>query len=266
MSDARRNLEKRARNAILQEAFFRWESAINIALMLILTVIFASAVPWWIFVALSVVIEGGIGVITMRNPAINAKAVSTIFERQFQPKNIRSRDLRARTQKALEYLRRIEEAVGQTKEGVLRDRLKRTTEEVVDWVEAIHRLAIRVDRYEQNRLIARDMESVPKNISNLRRRLAEEDDLTVRAQIEKAISDRERQQANLEGLQNTIENAELQLERTLSALGTVYSQLLVLDTKGESSGRAERLQEEISEQVHQLQDLTLAMDEVYTND
>jgi len=261
MSEARRQLEKRARNAILQEAFFRWQSAVNIAGMLVLSVAFPSL--WWLFVALGVVLELVIGISTMRNPAINAKAVATIFQREFQPKQIQSAQLRQKTAKALEYLRRIEESVAQTKEGVLRDRLKRTTEEVVDWVEAIYRLASRVDGYNRNKLIARDMQSVPKMIEDLNQRLAKETDPAMRRQLEQTIADRKRQLANLQALEDTMERAELQLERTLSALGTVYSQLLVLDTKGESAGRAQRLQEEISEQVHQLQDLTSAMDEVY---
>ncbi len=261
MSEVRRKLEKRARNAILQEAFFRWESAINVAAMLILAFVFRQV--WWAFAGLGVAIETAIGVLTMRNPAINAKAVATIFQRDFHPRKLQSKKMRAKTAKALEYLRRIEESVNGAKEGVLRDRLKRTTDEVVDWVEAIYRIAQRLDTYAENRLIARDMISVPKTINQLRRRLAEEDDARVRTQIEKTIADRERQLANLEGLDNTMDSAELQLERTLSALGTVYSQLLMLDTKGESTGRATRLQEEISEQVQQLQDLTAAMDEVY---
>jgi len=261
MSDARRDLEKRARNAILQEAFFRWESAVNVSLMMILAVAMPSV--WWLFVGLGVVLELGIGISTMRNPAINAKAVATIFEREFQPKTLESKAMRQKLNKALDYLTRIEEAVMQSKEGVLKDRLRRTTAEVVDWVEAIHRLAIRIERYQSNKLIAKDMKNVPKIIDKLQVRWAQEDDELVRKQLERTIADRKRQYANLDNLQNTMESAELQLDRTLSALGTVYSQLLMLDAKSESSGRAERLQEEISEQVHQLQDITSAMDEVY---
>ncbi|MFQ5576385.1 MAG: hypothetical protein ACE5G8_05280 [Anaerolineae bacterium] len=264
MSESRRNLEKRAQNAILQEAFFRWESALNLALVMLLAVLVSSW--WWVFLILGLLIEVGIGLATLRNPAINARAVATIFEREFKPQNIRSKELKAKTQKALEYLQRIEEAIAKTEAGVLRDRLKRTTDEVIDWVEAIHHLAGKADAYKQNQLIARDMVSVPKTIDTLRQRLFDEDDPSVRQQIEQTIADKERQLKNLNGLQNTMEKAELQLERTLSALGTVYSQLLLLDTKGESAGRAQRLQAEISEQVHQLQDLSEAMDEVYLED
>lgn len=262
MSEARRNLEKRARNAILQEAFFRWESAANVSLMMILAVAMPSF--WWLFVGLGAVLELGLGISTMRNPAINAKAVANIFEREYKPNALKSKAMRHKLNKALDYLTRIEEAVMQSKDGPLRDRLRRTTTEVVDWVDAIHRLATRIERYQQNNLIAKDMQNVPKIIDKLQARWAQEDDKSVLKQLEQTIADRKRQYANLENLQNTMESAGLQLDRTLSALGTVYSQLLMLDAKGESSGRAERLQEEISEQVHQLQDITAAMDEVYT--
>ena len=81
MSEARKKLEQRARNAILQEAFFRWESAINVAVMMVGAVAFAPF--WWVFLILGVFVELGIGISTMRNPAINAKAVATIFQREF---------------------------------------------------------------------------------------------------------------------------------------------------------------------------------------
>jgi hypothetical protein len=60
-----------------------------------------------------------------------------------------------------------------------------------------------------------------------------------------------------------MENADLQLDSTISSLGTIYSQLLLVDSKDEEGSRISRLQEEISEQVYQLEDLTEAMDDVY---
>lgn len=264
MSEARQELEKRARNAILQEAFFRWESAINLGGALVLAVIFPAF--WWLFLILGGLVEAGIGYSTLRNPALNAKAVATIFERKFEPQALNSADLKQKTFKALEYLQLIEETVGQTKEGLIRDRLKRTAEEVIDWVEQIYHLASRVDKFQQNEITKRDLKSVPETIKGLRRRLVEEDDAIVRRDIEDTISDRERQLATLERLENTMERADLQLDRTLAALGTVYSELQLIGTKRESASRAERLQEQISEQVHQLQDISEAMDEVYLED
>jgi len=60
-----------------------------------------------------------------------------------------------------------------------------------------------------------------------------------------------------------MDKAAYQLDSTISALGTIYSQLLLVDTKEEQGNRINRLQEEISDQVYQLEDLAEAMDEVY---
>lgn len=261
MSEARRQLERRARNAILQEAFFRPRSAILWSLVLIIVTLFPAF--WWLILPLG--LGGWIlnGIETMRNPAINARAVAHIFDRQFKPRKLNSKELSQKAGRSLEYLQQIEEAIHKTREGVLRDRLKRTADEVVDWVEMIYRLAGRIDTYRQDQIIARDMNTVPRTIHQLRRRLAEEDDSSVQEQLRQTIADREQQLANLEKLHNTMESAELQLERTLSALGTVYSQLLMVGSRSETGNRAERLQSEISEQVHQLQDLVEAMEEYH---
>jgi hypothetical protein len=46
-------------------------------------------------------------------------------------------------------------------------------------------------------------------------------------------------------------------------LGTIYSQLLLVGSKDEAGSRVNRLQDEISEQVQRLEDLSEVMDEVY---
>ena len=81
--------------------------------------------------------------------------------------------------------------------------------------------------------------------------------------LERTIADKERQLRTLENLQNSMEKADYQLDSTISSLGTIYSQLLLVGNKDEEGGRISRLQEEISEQVYRLEDLTEAMDEVY---
>lgn len=262
MSQTRRDLEKRARNAILQEAFFRVESAITLALVLILAVIFSPY--WWMFPILGILIEGFIAFRTLRNPKINAKAVAHIFDQEFQPKTIKSRGLRDRLNKAMEYLQQVETAVLQTKEGPMRDRLKRTTDEMIDWVGGVYQLATRLDAYHHDSLIEQDLKSVPQAIKDLRRRLAEADDPRVKRQIEETIRDREEQYTTLQRLDGTMQNAELLIERNLSDMGRVYSQVLLMSSLKETSGQGEDLQGEISERVHELDDLLAAMDEFHS--
>jgi hypothetical protein len=55
----------------------------------------------------------------------------------------------------------------------------------------------------------------------------------------------------------------LRLQHTLTAMGTIYSQLLRVSAKDVDSGRASRLREEVAEEVQGLQDVLDSMDEVY---
>ncbi len=267
-------LERQARRAIFWHALMRWESATIIAFTMIISAFLAllAAVPqqvvpiWWALVAFGIglVIEAIIFISSLTDQEENARVVARLLRTQYEPKRLRSVNLRNQLERALEYQGLIASSVGRTQEGVLRDRLLRATEPVDDWIEAIYRLAARLDVYEQNQVIRQDLRSVPLAIENFKKRLAAEDDPGVRETLSNTIADKERQLAQLSNLQNTMERAEYQLESTLAALGTVYAQLQTIDLKGSDKGRTERLREEITEQVTQLQDLDQAMEEVYS--
>ena len=267
-------LEGRARRAIFWHALLRWESAAVIALTLVISAFLAlvalgSAGGFsllWALVALGVglLTEAIIFFSSVTDEEENARVVAALLRDQYKPKHLRSRKLKAQLNKALEYQGLIMATVRRIRSEVLRDRLVRATEPVDDWIEAIYRLSTRLDAYEQNQVIKRDLRSVPLAVDNFKKRLAQEDDPAVQATLRNTIADKERQWEHLSHLQNTMEKAQYQLESTMAALGTVYAQVQTIDLRGAEKGRAERLRQEIDDQVTQLQDLSEAMDEVYS--
>ena len=60
-----------------------------------------------------------------------------------------------------------------------------------------------------------------------------------------------------------MERGQFQLESTITAMGTVYSQMMLLGSRDIASGRAQRLQKDVDDQVQALQDVVQTMDEVY---
>ncbi len=60
-----------------------------------------------------------------------------------------------------------------------------------------------------------------------------------------------------------MQQAALQMDQSLTALATIYSQVQLVDAQGVESGRAERLQADIREQVDRLNDLVSSINEVY---
>jgi hypothetical protein len=269
------SLERRARRAIFWHSLLRWESAVVIALVLVIVAFSALLAltgngPLWLWplgplvvLGVGVLVEVVLFVSSITDEKEHARVVAAMLQDQYKPRNLRTPKLKVQLNKALEYEALIASTVQRTQEGVLHDRLIRATKPVDDWIEAIYLLATRLDAYAQNRVIKRDLRSVPVALENFNKRLAEENDPTVQRTLRNTISDKERQWEHLSHLKNTMEKAEYQLESTLAALGTVYAQLQAIDVQGAEKGRTDRLREEIDEQVAQLQDLSEAMDEVY---
>jgi hypothetical protein len=259
-------LERKAGRAILTRSIYRWESAAIIALTAILFFLVPRPLPFWqawFWLVLGAVGEVGLVWSSLKDPAFRAKAVAEMFREKFNPRQIKDKALRQQVDRALEYRDRIEDVIGKSRQGVLRDYLKDVSQGATDWVENVFRLANRLDSYEADDMLRQDMQTVEPAIEVLKKRLSLEDDDTVKRQISQAIAQRQIQRDNLHKLQNVMEQAQFQLESTLTAMGTVYSQIMILGSRDVASGRAQRLQQDITDQVQALQDVVHTMDEVY---
>jgi hypothetical protein len=103
--------------------------------------------------------------------------------------------------------------------------------------------------------------AVPRAIETLEAQLAHEVNPAIRVQLERTLVNRKNQLASLGLLQNNIKRAEIQLESTLSLLGTIYSQILI----GQSTNHVAdygRLSVDVDEEVRRLQDQLEALWEV----
>jgi hypothetical protein len=135
------------------------------------------------------------------------------------------------------------------------------TAQIDGWIEAIQHLVRHIDRLRQDPLIQQDLLTVPQAIADLEAQLASESDPLIRAQLERTLLHRKNQLASLELLQNSVKQAEIQLESTLSLLGTIYSHILA----GQSTrylANYERLSSNVDEEVQRLQDQLEALREV----
>jgi len=264
-------LRQRARRAIIENAIFDWKSGVVIALTILFTAYGGVGVvqdgltawPWWWFLVGGIVMWLALFVSIVTDPTANAKAVADLLRHEFDPKELQSEAGRDKMNKALEYRRRIAETIARTREGVLRDHLRDTADQIDEWIGNLYQLAQRLDAYEGDDVIRQDMRSVPLAIQNLQAKLKVEDDASVRERMQQTIESKRAQLANLNQLENMMQKAELQMDSTVTAMGTIYSQLLLVGVKDVDSGRAQRLREDISEQVKQLHDVVSSMDEVY---
>lgn len=100
-------------------------------------------------------------------------------------------------------------------------------------------------------------------ISLLEEQLEAEDDPEVRKEILETLARSQDHQRQLDSLVKVMRRTELDIDETLAAIGAIYSQLQLLGAKDIDSQRASRLSAGIEEQVHRLDDLLEAMDDVY---
>jgi len=268
VADTRRknSLEARALGAMLSHAFFRLESALTIALTIVLIFLYPSPFywwRWWYWLALGVVGETLIVLSSLSDSATAAQVVADMLRESCNPAEIHTAALRAQVERALEYRRRMADAMANAPAGPLREHLQDTTAGIADWIRNIFSLARRLDAYQRDDLIRSDRANVQAELNALQARLEHERDEATRAELQEALQGKTLQKENLERLHGTMERAQVQLEATLTALGTVYSQLLLAGARQVDSARSRRIEESIREQVASLSDLLGAMDEVY---
>lgn len=259
-------IRQEAERALLTNAIFRWESAAVIGGTVLLSVFFNQWLPgWpiWAWPAAGLVAEAAVIISSLTDKGELEKVMESLFREKYNTAGIRDRQLRAKLDEAEEYRRRIQQVVAQQKSGILRDRLVSTTAQVYDWIANMVALARRIDTYRTDTIIRRDQVAVPKEITELEKRLANERNAQVRAQIAATLDSKRQFAASLQELTGRMERADLQLDHSLAALGTVYSQLLLISSKDVDSDRADRLRDDIRGEVLALQDLVDSLNEVY---
>jgi hypothetical protein len=264
MSKTKEDMRERAWQAILGQAFFSVESAVIIALSIVLFGLGYTPFGWWqagFWLIFGVVAELLYLGVTVTDPKAAQRAVDAMLTDRYSPGDIKNPVARERLKRALEYRRLIGEAASKHS-GAMRRSLDATSSEINAWIEQIYVLAKRMDSFEENEVINRDRRMVPQDLKNLRRRLETEDAASVRTELEEAIQTKETQLANLRNLENNVKRADIQLDHTLSALGTVYAQMQLIDAKDMDSARTQRLQDDIRDEVMSLQDTISAIDEV----
>lgn len=164
-------------------------------------------------------------------------------------------------QQALAYQAEIQRMAQQPRNELERDRLSAIVERVSWWVQAIVNLANRIDQFQQNELLRADLKRVPKAIADLEKRIAAEDDPLIRRELERTLASRQQQHASLEKLASNMRWAEIKIENTVSMLGTIYSQLLMSQSKGQVADYRHLLHE-VNEEVDALQDYLEALQEI----
>ncbi|MCL4859906.1 MAG: hypothetical protein KJZ93_10895 [Caldilineaceae bacterium] len=266
MTTIRTELQQRAQSAIIQYALFRWESAVIIAVTLILTVLLRRPFFWWPPFGWPLLGLIGLALIvysSLIDAETNARVMLSLFQEQFNTAQLKDKTLRQQVENALEYQRRIEMQIRRQRPGLIRDRLETTANQITDWLSNVYQLGLRLDAYRNDDLLDRERNALPKEIERLTAQRKTEPNPAVQRQLDDVIAGKGKHWQTLRELDARMQQAALQMQQSLTALATIYSQVQLIDASGVDSGRAERLQADIREQVARLNDLVSSINEVY---
>jgi len=261
-------IKQQIRKAVLSYAFFRPESAVVIAITIIfvgLSLLNLSWFPgkWWLWLLFGLVSEALIMLTTLRDEGLYKQVMDKMFHQEFDIKKLRSPDLRQKLSKALEYRDLIVKEIEREEEPVLDGYLSNVAHGLEDWIAQVYHLAQGLDVYQHDPVIVRDMETVPEELKRFEKLRDGEKEGSVREELEKTIAIKQSQWDTLKNLRDTMAKAQLRLENTLSSMSTVYTQVVLLGAKDVNSSRAQRLQQDMTEQISALEDIGATMDEVY---
>jgi hypothetical protein len=268
MAQPTNEVRRRAFGSILSNAIFRWESLVTLVVTGILFLFVKDislplGIPFesWYWLVVGAIAEGALVISALTDPEAEAEAVARAFEQKFNLSKIRSDVSRRRLEQALEYRRNMRK-LADRHGGALRVSLLQTVNDVSQWIAHMYDLALHIDAFESDDLVKGDRRTVPQQVEKARQRLAIEADPAVKRDLQEQIRTLQVQLENLESTTNSVKRAEIQLDSTLSSLGTVYAQMSALGTKEVDSARAQRLRNDIKDEVNGLQDTIAALDEV----
>lgn len=264
-TEQRDQMGQRAFGAMLRDAFFTWPSAFTIAFSLVM--FFVGMPPFagplaWIWLAFGAVAELAYLWTALNDPVARQEAVARMLTEKYDPGEIRNLHARQQLRKALEYKKNIDVFVAR-QSGAMKEMLKQTADEINDWIGRIYQLAKGIDLFEANSIIAQDRRSVPTDLANLKRRIQSESDPSVRAELEDAIKTREQLLETLKKIEANAKRTEIKIDNTVAQLSTVYSQMQLLNSRQLDNASAQRIRDDIRDEIASLSDLVSSMDEVY---
>jgi hypothetical protein len=256
------------------------ENTPQIAVMIFLALlnILTTSFPWALFpigaIMISVLISAS-NIFLSDNPRTMTEREAERLERraarraakygepmESRPQTARaSKETQSRLNQARAYKREIDKLVDTTNDPLRKDKLRQLSSDVDTWMTTVEEMSQRIDSFKSNQVIQHDLATVPESIKKLTTQLNEETDPRVKESIERTLAARADQMASLQKLQSLMRQAEVQLENSIAALGTIYSQALATQSTSRVADYS-HLSTELEEQSKMLRDQLEAMEEV----
>ena len=185
---------------------------------------------------------------------------------RFRPEQLQDAELRQKVLTSLDYRSRIEALMRAGGFADARPRHSGLELQFDGWISNVSKLAKWLDDFKKEIAYSGGHAlDTGRRVAQLRTRLEQEKDLKTKQEIENTIVWHEKFMGNIDKIERAVKRANLKLEQSISQLGTIYSQTLLMDARGIESNRAQELHAEITTEVEQLDETVAAMERVYAS-
>ncbi|NJL95605.1 MAG: hypothetical protein HC915_18685 [Anaerolineae bacterium] len=171
-------MRRRAWGALISSAFFTWQTALIIAISIVLFGLsvrpfdFWAPPLWLVFGAVGTLLYVGA---TITDPRAQQRAIARMLTEKYSPARIQNPAARSRLEKALEYYGAMQKVM-MSRKATSRVEFEHALDEVDDWIAQLYLLGKKIDSFEENNIINRDRMQVRNELDALNRRLKVERD------------------------------------------------------------------------------------------
>jgi hypothetical protein len=269
MSNVRDEITRQVRKATVQYAFIRWENAVLIGGTILLYYFLPRPLPaWpvWGWPVLGALAVSAMVASTLTDSQSRAKVQLALYEDRFSLGKIKGASLQQEVANAVALLGQVETYIAKQPAGKLGDFLQGTAGDIADWVDTLYELALHLDAYQQDPLLAQERKAVSQELNTLKARRKYESTPDIQTMLDEVIESKQTQWYSLNALDKRMQQAERQLDESNTELTTAGSQLRLISLQDVQAGRAVTFQQDIKAQVKKLADLVANLHQVYKGD
>jgi hypothetical protein len=252
--------------ALIQQALLRWENAVLIALAILLTTFMPQPFDFWPIWGWGVLALVGVAAITVSSlgePAVQSAAIDDLLYNEYDPGQIKTPTVRASFQQALKYRSTIDLMIKRASDGIIKTRLSDLSDKVSQWTSYIYQLAKMLDDYQRDPMLAKDPAAIQAQMARVQSGMSSQTNAGVLQESKNLIASKQKYLQTSEELKEKMQAAGMQLEQSLDAMGTIYTQLKLLETRDLDSVNTQAIDHDIDEQVNRMGDLIDGLQKAY---
>jgi len=259
-------MKRKVEFALIQQALLRWENAVLIALAILLTAFLPQPFSFWPEWGWGVLALIGVAAITLTSLGesdVQTAAIDDMLYQEYHPDQIKTPAIRTSFTQALKYRRTIEQMIDRNPEGIVRTRLNDVADKVKQWTGYIYQLAGMLDNYQRDPMLFRDPAAIQAEVTRLQNELQHETNPNLIHGSRDLIASKQKVLQTSEALKDKMQAASMQLEQSLDAMATIYTQLKLLETRDLEGVNTQAIDHDIDEQVNRMGDLIDGLQKAY---